>query len=59
MSRTLFLIVIAELFGSSVWFSTNAVAAQPSFQWHQHIGVLTNAVQYGFIVGTLLSLIHI
>ena len=53
MSRTLFLIVIAELFGSSVWFSTNAVAAQASFLWHQDIGVLTNAVQYGFIVGTL------
>lgn len=53
MSRTLLLIVIAELFGSSVWFSTNGVAAQDSFLWHSSVGVLTNAVQYGFIVGTL------
>jgi MFS family permease len=56
MSRVLLLIVIAELMGSSVWFSTNAVASQLLTLWSLNaadVGLLTNAVQYGFIAGTL------
>lgn len=56
MSPTLLLIVLAELFGSSVWFSTNAVAGQLTQLWGLQagdVGWLTNAVQYGFITGTM------
>lgn len=50
------LIVIAELFGTSMWFSVNAVADDLQRQWGisvQDIGHLTSAVQFGFIIGTL------
>ncbi len=50
------LIVIAELFGGSLWFSINAIADTLHNKWGittVEIGHLTSAVQLGFIVGTL------
>lgn len=50
-------IVLAELFGTSLWFSTNAVADALLTAWGVtavDLGHLTSAVQLGFIVGTLL-----
>jgi MFS family permease len=49
-------IVIAQLFGTSLWFSTNSAAGSLMAAWHlgeSDIGLLTNAVQLGFISGTL------
>lgn len=49
-------IVIAVLFGGSLWFSANAAADDLMREWGlttADIGHLTNAVQLGFIVGTL------
>ncbi|HQU90500.1 MAG TPA: MFS transporter, partial [Denitromonas sp.] len=49
-------IVIAQLFGTSLWFSANAAADDLIRAWGigpADIGRLTNAVQLGFIVGTL------
>jgi MFS family permease len=57
MNRTLFCIVIAELFGTSLWFSANGVADRLALEWGlgaAELGWLTNAVQLGFICGTLL-----
>ena len=51
------LIVLAELFGTSLWFSTNAVADALHAAWGLttvELGYLTSAVQFGFISGTLL-----
>jgi MFS family permease len=51
-----FTIVIAQLFGTSLWFSTNSAADSLMSAWHlgeSDIGLLTNAVQLGFIAGTL------
>jgi MFS family permease len=51
------LIVIAELFGASLWFSANAVADALHSAWGitpVELGYLTSAVQLGFISGTLL-----
>lgn len=50
-------IVLAELFGASLWFSANAVADALHAAWGVtavDLGHLTSAVQLGFIVGTLL-----
>jgi len=50
-------IVIAELFGTSMWFTANAVADALQKQWGLSvvdIGHLTSAVQFGFIAGTFL-----
>lgn len=50
------LIVVAELFGTSLWFSANAAAPGLARQWGldaADVGALTNAVQFGFITGTL------
>ena len=50
------LIVIAQLFGTSLWFSANSAADDLIRQWGispADIGTLTNAVQLGFIIGTL------
>jgi len=50
------IIVIAELFGTSLWFSANAAAGDLARAWGlapADLGTLTNAVQLGFIVGTL------
>ena len=49
-------LVIAQLFGGSLWFSANAAADDLMREWGltaADIGHLTNAVQFGFIVGTL------
>lgn len=49
-------IVIAQLFGTSLWFSANAASDDLARAWGAtaaDIGWLTNAVQLGFILGTL------
>jgi MFS family permease len=49
-------IVIAQLFGTSLWFSANSAADDLMRAWGvgvAGIGALTNAVQLGFIAGTL------
>ncbi|MDP3538432.1 MAG: MFS transporter [Azonexus sp.] len=49
-------IVIAQLFGTSLWFSANSAADDLIRQWGitpADLGTLTNAVQLGFIIGTL------
>lgn len=49
-------IVIAQLFGTSLWFSANAASADLTHAWGitaADIGWLTSAVQIGFILGTL------
>jgi MFS family permease len=49
-------IAIAQLFGTSLWFSANAAADDIRRAWSasvSDIGLLTSAVQLGFIVGTL------
>jgi MFS family permease len=51
------LIVVAELFGASLWFSANAVADSLHRDWGitvPELGHLTSAVQLGFIAGTFL-----
>ncbi|MBD3619141.1 MAG: MFS transporter [Chromatiales bacterium] len=51
------LIVIAQLFGTSLWFSANGVGDQLLLAWGlstRDLGTLTSAVQLGFIAGTLL-----
>jgi len=53
---TLAVIVIAELFGTSLWFSANAVSDALHTVWGLtpfELGHLTSAVQLGFIAGTL------
>jgi MFS family permease len=50
-------IVLAEMFGTSLWFSANAVADALVAEWGlgaDDLGHLTSAVQLGFIVGTFL-----
>lgn len=54
--RAVAIIIIAELFGTSLWFSANASAHDLARDWGLtpgDIGLLTNAVQLGFIAGTL------
>lgn len=49
-------IVVAQLFGTSLWFSANSAAGSLMQAWaitEADIGLLTNAVQLGFILGTL------
>ncbi len=49
-------IVVAQLFGTSLWFSANSAADDLIRSWGilpADIGMLTNAVQLGFILGTL------
>jgi predicted MFS family arabinose efflux permease len=49
-------IVVAQLFGASLWFSANSAAPDLMRDWGASvadIGFLTNAVQLGFIVGAL------
>ncbi|MFZ9511468.1 MAG: MFS transporter [Burkholderiaceae bacterium] len=49
------LIVLAQLFGTSLWFSANSAADPLRAAWGlslADIGALTNAVQLGFILGT-------
>lgn len=57
MKKAIAVIVIAQLFGTSLWFSANSAADDLTRLWGltpAGIGWLTNAVQAGFIVGTLL-----
>ena len=57
MNRSLLLIVVAQFFGTSLWFSANSAADDLMRQWQvgpAALGPLTAAVQAGFIVGTLL-----
>ncbi len=49
-------IVLAQLLGTSLWFSANSAADDLIRSWGistADIGILTNAVQLGFISGTL------
>jgi MFS family permease len=49
-------IALAQLFGTSLWFSANSAADDLMRAWHasaSDIGWLTSAVQGGFILGTL------
>lgn len=49
-------IAIAQLFGTSLWFSANSAAPDLMRAWGigiLGIGFLTNAVQLGFILGTM------
>jgi MFS family permease len=51
------IIVVAEMAGTSLWFSVNAVADALRVAWSldtRDIGHLTSAVQAGFITGTFL-----
>ena len=57
MSNPILLIVVAQMFGTSLWFSTNGVLKQIEQIWSlstSDLGLLTNSVQFGFIIGTLL-----
>jgi MFS family permease len=48
-------IAMAQLFGTSLWFSANSAAPDLMRAWGirvSGIGLLTNAVQFGFILGT-------
>src|SRR6516162_7667035 len=48
-------IAIAQLLGTSLWFSANSAAPDLMRAWGigvSGIGLLTNAVQLGFILGT-------
>jgi MFS family permease len=54
-SRPVVVIAIAQLFGTSLWFSANSAAADLMRAWGigaSGIGLLTNSVQFGFILGT-------
>lgn len=56
MTRPLVLIVIAQLFGTSLWFSANSAGDDLMRAWGvgaAELGLLTAAVQGGFIAGTL------
>lgn len=56
MQNPVLIIVIAQLFGTSLWFSANSAADNLIRTWGiapADIGTLTNAVQLGFILGTL------
>ena len=49
-------IALAQLFGTSLWFSANSAAPDLMRAWGigvSGIGLLTNAVQLGFILGTM------
>ncbi len=49
-------IAIAQLFGTSLWFSANSAADDLMLAWNvsaADIGWMTSAVQVGFILGTL------
>jgi MFS family permease len=56
--RAVLVIAIAQLLGTSLWFSANGAMRDLQIAWQlsaSDIGWLTNAVQAGFIVGTLVS----
>lgn len=54
--HALVVIILAQLLGTSLWFSVNSAAEDLMRQWASgpaSIGVLTIATQLGFIIGTL------
>lgn len=56
--RALALLSIAELFCMALWFSGSAVVPALSHEWNltsSQVSWLANAVQFGFVAGTLLS----
>ena len=56
--RALVLLSIAELFGMALWFSGSAVVPALSREWNlssSQVSWLANAVQLGFVAGTLIS----
>jgi MFS family permease len=56
MRHPVAIIVVAELFGTSLWFSPNSAAADLMRAWQltpAQFGWLTASTQFGFIVGTL------
>lgn len=56
MKRPVAVIVLAELFGTSLWFSLNGAATDLTRAWGltpAQLGLLGISVQAGFIVGTL------
>jgi len=56
--RALVLLSVAELFGMALWFSGSAVVPALAREWNLSTGQaswLANAVQLGFVAGTLIS----
>jgi MFS family permease len=56
--RALVLLSIAELLGMALWFSGSAVVPALSSEWNlssSQVSWLANAVQLGFVAGTLIS----
>ncbi|MDS0283720.1 MFS transporter [Haloarcula onubensis] len=56
--RTLVVVALAELLTMSLWFSASAVAPELTVQWGltpTEAGLLTSAVQVGFVVGAVAS----
>ena len=56
-ARPVAVLVLAQLLGTSLWFSPNSAAADLIRSWHlstAEMGQLTSVVQVGFILGTLL-----
>jgi DHA1 family inner membrane transport protein len=56
MRLPIILIVIAQFLGCTLWFSVNGVSVDLTTRWglaSSDIGLLTSAVQAGFIIGTL------
>jgi len=54
--RPLLVIVVAQLFGTSLWFSVNGVWSSLAIErglTEAYLGYLTLAIQLGFILGTL------
>jgi MFS family permease len=57
VNTPLIIIVIAQLLGTSLWFTPNGVASALMHDWNlslDQLGYLTSAVQFGFIIGTLI-----
>jgi len=55
-NKVLFIIILAQFFCTSVWFSSNAVILDISSYFNfddESIGSLSSAIQFGFIIGTL------
>src|SRR4030095_9813490 len=56
--RALTLLALAELLGMSLWFSGSAVVPALTHEWNlteSQVSWIANAVQFGFVAGTLLS----
>src|ERR1044071_9070473 len=56
--RALVLLSLAELMGMALWFSGSAVVPALTQEWHlssSEVSWLANAVQFGFVAGTLIS----